>query len=273
MTRKRQTAVSCWKCFPFPGIRMIFGLKWPRSKSKGMLREGWHLIRSAHMKTVLRFLVGLLILSSVRADEAAEAILRAARVNPLGKPLVLDARLRAGEQKVPFQIAVNDGKISYVFSNPSQEILLGFGEDASTLEERRGGKAQPVSPARFDDSVRGGLLTYEDLALRFLYWKNPKLLGEEKVSGRTAFKIEIPAPPTASEYGVVRVWVDKAQGALLRIEGYDREGRLSKVFVVNSVQEIDGQGMLKQMRVERIDPATRKVALRTYLEILGKASP
>ncbi len=209
----------------------------------------------------------------VHADEAAEAILRAARVNPLGKPLVLDAQLRGGEQKVPFQIAVKDGKISYAFTNPSQEILLGFGEDASTLEERRGGKAQPVSPARFDDSVRGGLLTYEDLALRFLYWKNPKLLGEEKVSGRTAFKIEIPAPPTATEYGVVRVWVDKAQGALLRIEGYDREGRLSKVFVVNSVQEIDGQGMLKQMRVERIDPATRKVALRTYLEILGKASP
>jgi len=189
----------------------------------------------------------------------------------MGRPIALDARLRAGGNKVPFQIAVHDGKISYIFENPSQEILLGLGEETATLEERRGGKTQPVSPARFDDSVRGGLLTYEDLAMRFLYWKNPKLLGEEKVESRNAYKIEIPAPPSGTEYGVVRVWVDKSQGALLKIEGYDRKGRLSKRFNVVSVQQIDDQYMLKEMRVERMDPETRKVALRTYLEILGKA--
>lgn len=211
--------------------------------------------------------------AAVRADPDAEAILRAARVNPLGKPVVLDAQLRAGGVKVPFQIAVRDGKIAYVFENPSQEILLGLGEESSTLQERKGGKTQAVAPARFDDSVRGGLLTYEDLAMRFLYWKNPKLLGEELVGPRTAYKIEIPAPRSATEYGVVRVWVDKAQGALMKIEGYDREARLSKKFNVVSVQQIDGQWMLKQMSVERIDPATRKAVLRTYLEILGKASP
>ncbi|MEI6071505.1 MAG: outer membrane lipoprotein-sorting protein [Verrucomicrobiae bacterium] len=210
---------------------------------------------------------------AVHADTEAEAILRAARVNPLGKPLVLDAQLRAGDAKVPFQIAVRDGKISYLFADPPQEILLGFGEDAATLEERKGGRIRTVAPARFDDSVRGGLLTYEDLAMRFLYWKNPRLLGEENVGPRTAYKIEIPAPASATEYGSVRVWVDKSQGALMKIEGCDREGRLSKKFTVVTVQQIDGQWMLKQMRVERMDPATRKVALRTYLEILGKAAP
>ncbi len=210
---------------------------------------------------------------AVRADSDAEAILRAARVNPLGKPVVLDAQLRAGEIKVPFQIAVRDGKISYRFENPPQEILLVLGNDDATLEERKGGRTRPVAPARFDDSVRGGLLTYEDLAMRFLYWKNPRLLGEEKVGPGTAFKIEIPAPAAATEYGAVRVWVDKSQGALMKIEGYDREGRLSKKFTVVTVQQIDGQWMLRQMRVERMDPATRQPALRTYLEILGKAAP
>lgn len=211
------------------------------------------------------------MISRAGADSDAEAILRSARVNPLGQPIVLDAQLRAGGVKVPFQIAVRDEKISYLFTDPPQEILLGFGDEASTLEERKDGKVRAVSSGRFDDSVRGGLLTYEDLALRFLYWKKPKLLGEEKIGPSTAYKIEIPAPPTATEYGVVRVWVDKNQGALTKIEGYDRQGRLSKVFSVNSVQQIDGQWMLKQMRVERIDPETRKTTLRTYLEILGKA--
>ncbi len=223
------------------------------------------------MFRILLVLVFSSMLAQVHADADAESILRSARVNPLGQPIVLDAQLRAGGVKVPFQIAVRDGKISYLFSDPAQEILLGFGDEASTLEERKDGKTHAVSSARFDDSVRGGLLTYEDLALRFLYWKNPKLIGEEKVGPSTAYKIEIPAPPTATEYGVVRVWVDKKQGALTKIEGYDRQGRLSKVFSVNSVQKIDGQWMLKQMRVERIDPETRKATLRTYLEILGKA--
>jgi hypothetical protein len=208
-----------------------------------------------------------------RADSDAEEILKAARTNPLGQPVVLRAQLRANSQKVPFQIAVRDGKISYLFENPSQEILLGLGAASSTLEERRGGKTQPVAPARYDDSVRGGLLTYEDLAMRFLYWKNPKLLGEERVGPSTAYKIEIPAPPSATEYGVVRVWVDKTRGALTKIEGFDRKGRLSKKFTVISVQQIDGQWMLKQMSVERVNPETRKVALRTYLEILGKGGP
>jgi hypothetical protein len=209
----------------------------------------------------------------LRADSEADAIIRAARTNPLGQPIILNARLRANGIKVPFQIVVRDGKIIYVFEDPRQEIVLGLGDDSSTLEERKGGSSKPITPARFDDSVRGGLLTYEDLAMRFLYWKNPTLLGEEKVSGRTAYKIEISAPASASEYGVVRVWIDKDTGALTKIEGYDRQGRLSKKFSVVSVQKIDGAYMLKSMSVERVDPETRKVAFRTYLEILGKAAP
>lgn len=230
----------------------------------------WHCGR---VKIRFSVLCLFLVTALVRADGEAEEILKAARTNPLGQPVVLSAQLRANGTKVPFQIAVRDGKISYIFESPSQEILLGLGEEESTLEERKGGQTQPVAPARFDDSVRGGLLTYEDLAMRFLYWKNPKLLGEEKIGPSTAYKIEIPAPPSATEYGVVRVWVDKNTGALTKIEGYDRKGRLSKKFTVVSVQKIDGQYMLKSMSVERIDPQTRKVALRTYLEILGKAGP
>lgn len=219
------------------------------------------------------FSLVLLVVATTRADSDAEAILRSARTNPLGRPMVLNAQLRANGTKLPFQIAVREGKVSYLFDNPPQEILLGLGDDSSTLQERKGGRAESVSPARYDDPVRGGLLTYEDLAMRFLYWKNPKLLGEERVGPSTTYKIEIPAPPTATEYGVVRVWVDKNTGALTKIEGYDRNGRLSKKFTVVSVQKIDGQYLLKSMSVERVDPETRKVIQRTYLEILGKVGP
>ncbi len=228
------------------------------------------------IKSIFLILLSTVLLASaplLRADPAAEEILRAARTNPLGQPMVLNAQLRANAKKLPFQIIVRDEKITYAFANPAQEIVLGLRDESSTLEERKGGRTQPVAPARYDDNVRGGLLTYEDLAMRFLYWKNPELLGEEKVGPRMAYHLEIKAPPTGSEYGAVRIWVEKSSGALMKIEGYDRQGRLSKKFSVLSVQKIDGQYMLKSMSVERIDPASGKAVLRTYLEILGKAEP
>lgn len=207
----------------------------------------------------------------VHADSEASRILEAARMNPLGERIVLEARLRADSTVVPFRIVVRDGTVSYVFENPDQEIILGLGEKSATLEEKRGGRTAPVSPAKFDDPVRGGLLTYEDLALRFLYWPSPRLLGEESIRSRPSFKIEIPAPGSESDYGVVRIWIDKESGALLRVEGYNKEGKLAKRFEVVSAQKLGGQWMLKQMRVERLDPATKKVTGRTYLEVTGRA--
>lgn len=223
----------------------------------------------------MRFAISLVALflcvgGAFANEPSPQEVLAAARMNPMGGGITLDAQLRAGSVKVPFVIEVGDGAVRYGFSDPKQDILLRLGEDESSLEERRDGAKSTVPVSKFDDSVCGGLITYEDLALHFLYWKNPRLLESETVRSRDAWKIEIPAPRGASQYGVVRVWIDKQSAALLRIEGYDTDGRLVKRFEVVSAQKIDDQWMLKQMRVERIDPETRKTTGITYLEVLGK---
>jgi negative regulator of sigma E activity len=70
---------------------------------------------------------------------------------------------------------------------------------------------------------------------------------------------------------VVRVWLDEASGALLRIEGFDWQGKLLRRFEVVSGQRIDGQWMLKQMRIEKFSPEnSSRPTGRSYLEILGK---
>lgn len=219
----------------------------------------------------LLFLAAWLTFAAVilAADPAAEEILAAARMNPVGQEVSLRAQLRAGAVKVPFLLEVRGGAVRYIFENPSEEIRLRLEESDSILEEVKSGGSKPVPVARLDDSVRGGLITYEDLALKFLYWKNPKLLESETVRSRDAWKIELPAPVSSSQYGAIRVWIDKASAALLRIEGYDKSGKLAKRFEVVSAQKIDGQWMLKQMRVERMDPSTRKTTGITYLEVLG----
>jgi len=216
----------------------------------------------------------ILLTGQMRAAEpGAEEIIAAARLNPLGNEVALAAQLRAGSVKVPFTLEVKDNSVRYTFENPDQSIILTMEGDTSRLLESRGHHAKAIPVNRLSESVRGGLITYEDISLGFLHWPNPKLLGEETVRTRSAWKIEIPAPPGSSQYGVVRVWVDKASAALLRIEGYNSSGNLSKRFEVISAQKIDDQWMLKQMRVARIDPDTRKTTGITYLEVLGKADP
>ena len=200
-----------------------------------------------------------------------EAILRAARMNPLGAPVSLDARLRSGREQTPFRIMV-DGDVRYEFDDPEQTLILSLDDEGSQLSERNGGREQPVRPARFDERVRGTDISYEDLALKFLYWDNPKIIGEETVRTRRAWKFEIQAPRGGlSQYGVARLWIDCESGALLRMEGYDMRGKLIRRFEVLSAQKIEGQWMLKSMRIESIDPETRRVLSRTYLEVLGKS--
>jgi len=75
------------------------------------------------------------------------------------------------------------------------------------------------------------------------------------------------APSRQSQYSNVFLWVDKAGGALMRMEGYNWEGKLAKRFEVVSAQKIEGRWFLKQMRIEEFVPGTGKVQTRTYLEI------
>lgn len=212
----------------------------------------------------------LLSIPGIAQEPDASEILRAARMNPLNQTAKLSARLRTDSAKTPFGISLQDGRVTYFFTEPEQAISLEIQEDSSKLTERLGGSASTVKPARFAESVRNTAITYEDLALQFLYWPRAKLLGDELIRTRRAWKIEAQAPRGQSQYGVARLWIDQETGALVRVEGYNTDGRLVKRFEVISAQKIDGLWMLKTMRVEAVDPSNGKVTDRTYLEVLGK---
>jgi len=202
--------------------------------------------------------------------------MRAARENTINQEAMLRAQLRTEEGgKTPFTISLQGGVVRYQFANPDQEIQLKMGEGGSELLERLGGKAAPVKPARYDQKVRGSAITYEDLALKLMYWPNPKLVGEEIVKGFKCWKIEVHAPKGQSQYAAARIWISKSSGAALRIQGYGADGRVIKAFEIISGRPIDGRWMLKTMRVDVYDPQTHKVvdSARTYLEVLGEAKP
>jgi hypothetical protein len=218
------------------------------------------------------FLTACLLSSRLLATTDAESILREARLTPTLRPAVLEATIRDEDARTPIRIGLKDGVISYLFQGQDRELLLRLGGESTILSERIGRRTVPVTGSRLHDPVGGTGLSYQDLSLGFLYWPRPELKGEEAVRTRPCWKIDLQAPAGETIYGVARVWIDKQSGALLRIEGYDKQGRLLRRFEIVSAQKANGVWMLKQMRIEGFEPGKERAVSRHYLEVTGQAT-
>jgi hypothetical protein len=218
-----------------------------------------------HIKTLFSF---LLFASTALAEfPAAKDILDSVRLQQTQQQLELQGQLRENEKVIPFRLTQTGPVIRYRFSNPDEILQLRLGDNDSRLEEVTPDGTEKVTAAQFDRKVRGTGVSYEDLALKFLYWPDARVTGENSIRTRNCWKLELKAPSRQSQYATIWLWVDKSGGALMRMEGYDREGKLAKRFEVISAQKIEGRWFLKQMRIEEFAPGTGKVQTRTYLEI------
>jgi hypothetical protein len=179
----------------------------------------------------------------------------------------LDGQLRENEKVIPFHLTQTGPLIRYSFTDPDEVLELRLGENGSRLDLVTDTGAEKFAAEKLKEKVRDTGITYEDLALKFLYWENARVLGDETVRTRSCWKLQVVAASRDSQYWNVVIWVDKASGALMRMEGYDWNGKLVKRFEVISAQKIDNRWFLKQMRVEELQPGTNKVQARTYLEI------
>ncbi len=205
-----------------------------------------------------------------QSEPAAQEILRSARLNQSTQHRVLEGQLRTEDVVTPFRLTLNGGEIRYDFSNPPQSIVLKLSENGSQLFEQTQSSMQKVTPAKFDQKVRGTDITYEDLALKFLYWPKAKIDGEEMKLTRRCWKLHLePGARGESQYAVVLLWVEKQSGAFLEAEGYGADGKISKRFKVISGQRTDTGWILKQMRIEQLSGMNSRDKSPTYFEING----
>lgn len=179
----------------------------------------------------------------------------------------LDGQLRENEKTIPFHLTQTGPLIRYFFTDPDEVLQLRLGENGSRLELVTGDNAEKIAADKLKEKVRDTGITYEDLTLEFLYWENARVLGDETVRTRSCWKLQVVAAGKDSQYWNVVIWVDKTSGALMRMDGYDWDGKLAKRFEVVSAQKIEDRWFLKQMRIEEMQPGSNKVQTRTYLEI------
>lgn len=223
-----------------------------------------------NLQVGLALLAGwLLCLTTARADAppSADQILAQVRLTQSQQQLDLTGQLRSEATVIPFRITQTGPVIRYTFATPPVVLQLTLGADRSKLDLVKLNSTEKFAASRLDEKIGGTGVTFGDLALSFLYWPDPQLLGADSVRTRACWKLRLHPPTKAAQYSGAILWVDQESGAIMRLEAYDWKNQLAKRFEVVSAQKIEGRWFLKQMRIEELQPGTNKVQSRSYLEL------
>ncbi len=195
-------------------------------------------------------------------------LLEAARLNATARPMRLEGRLRNGRDSLPFGLEAVPGRVRYTFPTLGQIFELEFGPSAPVLREIRDGSAMSeVDPS---SQIGSTGLAKGELALDFLYWPDALIERQEMVKTRKCYLVRLNAPSRTARHMVVFAWIDQANGAIMRMDGHNWQGKLTRRFEVISAQKSSIGWILKQMRVQIMDPETGKTSRRIYLEITGE---
>ena len=167
-------------------------------------------------------------------------------------------RPRKGKTKVPVQIFLRGKNIQFHFDTKQKNVRevfhLRLNNNGHDLFEIRDGKTLRFPPDKLKQPIMGTDLSYEDLALRFLYWPGGQVLKQERIKTRACWLVRITNPrPGVGLYTTADVWVDQKSGALMRVIGYDRAGRPLKQFEVQETMQVGKTHTLQKMRVDRFE--------------------
>lgn len=192
------------------------------------------------------------LLSSVQGQDAGQLMERA-RIAATLQNNDLRGTIRQGRAKTDVSLFMRGKDIQFTTGAGQQRFHMRLGDDQFDLFEIISGKTVAFPDRKLREAIAGSDLTYEDLSMRFFYWPNPKLEGDERVKTHDCWKIRINNPGRSGDYGLVYVWVHKKFGAFMKVEGFDRQGNKLKQFTVEEVMKLpDDSYTLKEMKVSTV---------------------
>lgn len=223
------------------------------------------------MKRLL-ILLPLLAAAMLHAQDAqpktAEEILRIVRLSYALQNHKMNGHLRddATGRTEPMTLTMENQVMRFLFTNSPKEIVhLDLNTTPATLYQVRAGGTSQVQGNQYSASVRGMAFNYEDLSLRFLYWPRPQLMGEGRVSGQKCWIVRVTNPGKDGPYYVVDIYVHQGSGGAAKMEAYDRNSKVVKKYQVTKVQKVDKATVLKELKIETINPFNGDVKGRTYM--------
>ena len=183
--------------------------------------------------------------------------------------------IRKGSTRVPFSLSARGDTIAFQYKQDGtwKRFDVHIGNKEARLMLVNNGKAVVMAPSNYSQNIAGTDVTYEDLSLRFLYWKGGKILpdsADSRIKGRDCYIVQAANPsPGVGQFATVRMWIDKENGTVWQVDGYGVNGKLKKRFSITSVQRLsDGTWFFKQMKMEVRNPQNdRRTIALDYLEM------
>jgi len=224
------------------------------------------------MKVVIKWVsiccVMLLSCNSVYADAAAEKVLKKARLAAALQNQDLEGTIRKKGKKYPLRMFLRGKGIQFEFYvNKQWDIFqMRQGTTGWSLLESSNSKWTNFKAEKLVQPIANTDVTYEDLAMKFLYWKKAQIIKQEKIKTQVCDVVWIENPGKTGNYKFVYAWVSQKQGAIMRVVGYDAQRKPIKQFAVEKLMNVDGYFTLRTMRVDKYDPASGKSIGVTYIE-------
>jgi hypothetical protein len=222
----------------------------------------------------MKALLAAALLASVAPLHAqapdADAMIKNVRLSATLNKMDLDGQIRTDSgQKVPISLFVRDGAMQFLLNNTERFHIRMGDEKCELMMLDNNGKPTPFPTSNLTKSIAGTNITYEDITLRFLYWDDAKLDGEERINDADCYRIVLSNPRKDGAFGKVYVWIHKQYGAFWQIRAHDRDGKPIKEFIVNNVMPLPGgkNYTVKQMRVNSLEDKGGKYVTKAYTYI------
>lgn len=135
-------------------------------------------------------------------------------------------------------------------------------EGALTLTRFLGAEKTPADPPAINETVRGTDITWLDITLDFVWWRNPVITGEGKVKGRLCDILEVEPAEPLERCKKVRLWIDRDQKLVMQAIQIDENDRDVRRMWIRAIQKINERWVLKDIEVE-----TRGKGHRTRLNV------
>lgn len=122
-------------------------------------------------------------------------------------------------------------------------------------------KVLAISGSRKQDPFMGSDFSYEDVSGRHFSRDSHKILGEEKLNGKSHFVMQATPKETEDRLARMKYWVDKETYLPMKVEFYDRDGKLYKKYRSEKIATIQGYPTILTRVMESPLDGTKTVIL------------
>lgn len=210
----------------------------------------------------------LLPMAQIVQGQSAEEIMTSVRqVASLQGDQDLNGVIRKGSQKTPLSMFMRGKNIQFAIDGGSERFHLRLNEDGQELREILDDETTPFPAKKIVEPIANTDVSYEDLALKFLYWPSPKIVDEETLNGQKCWRLHVRNPEKNGRYREVSIWVTQKQRALLRVVGYGPapKRQVIKQFEITDVMKVKGVFTVRTMKVSSFGDDSRMTG-STYIE-------